>query len=373
MKQNSKIKVAIGCATLLLVVLFVFCFSTNGALAAEKKVFNWKFAHFVPSTSKGLGAFEKWFAREIEKRSNGQIKIEHYWSKELAGAKQMMMAVKNRVADLVSHFASYTPSQTPFMAMPMLPFLAPHSVDHVLITYTRLAKECKPFIDELNKYNCILAGAYVNEGYNMMGKKPVRTVDDLKGVRIRTLPNLAQVLKQFGASPMSVPVTEMYSALSTGIVDVISHDRLSFNTYKIDEISKYMTLDMNMNGVTTTQILSKGAWNELPDNLKKVIKTVKDDCPAFCSDLSQHPVRNEAAKKVIQKRGIEVIHFPMSERAKLIAKAEDVWEDWAKRTGNYDAAKEALAQYKRIRDEIVAKYPQGVPYIHYNPLAEKLF
>ena len=60
--------------------------------------------------------------------------------------------------------------------------------------------------------------------------------------------------------------------------------------------------------------------------------------------------------KVIKKKGIEVIRFPKSERAKLIAKAEDVWEDWAKRSGNYDDAKKAFADYIRIRNDTVAKY-----------------
>lgn len=357
MKQSPIIKLLINWGILVLIGTLVVCFSTKEGLAVEKKEFNWKFAHFVPSTSKGLGAAEKWFSAEIEKRSNGQIKIEHYWSGELAGAKEMMMAVKARLADVVSHFASYTPSQTPFMHMPILPFLAPKRIDHKLIAYYRMAKECKPFMDELNKYNCVLIGAYGQEGYNIIGKKAVRTVADFKGLRIRSLPQLAQIFKQFGASPMTVPVTEMYSSLSTGVVDAISHDRLSFNTYKIDELSDYMTLDMDMNGIVTTQLINKDAWNELSDDLKKAVQTVSDDFVGFCVNLARSPARNEAALKVIKKRNIEVIHFPKSERAKLVEKAEGVWEDWAKKTGRYDDAKQALADYIRIRNDTVANHP----------------
>ena len=68
---------------------------------------------------------------------------------------------------------------------------------------------------------------------------------------------------------------------------------------------------------------------------------------------------------MIKQKNIEVIHFPKAEKAKLEAKAEPIWEAWAKRSGNYENAKKALADYIRIRNEVVAKYPQGVPGIKY--------
>ena len=61
-----------------------------------------------------------------------------------------------------------------------------------------------------------------------------------------------------------------------------------------------------------------------------------------------------------EPKGIETIHFPKAERAKLEAKAAGVWEAWAKRSGKYDKAKQALADYMKIRDEVIAQYPNGV-------------
>ena len=194
-----------------------------------------------------------------------------------------------------------------------------------------------------------------------MGKKPVRTVADLKGLRIRSMPDLGEVLKEFGAVPMTVPVTEMYSALDTGIVDVVAHSRLTFHSYKVDEISKYMMLDMDMGAAPTLYFINKDAWNELPEDLKKVVRSVIDDSAAFMWDFQNDSERIAEADKVLKDKNIETIHFPKAERAKLAAKAESVWEKWAKRAGNYGNAKQALTDFVKIRDEIVAKYPQGVP------------
>jgi TRAP-type C4-dicarboxylate transport system substrate-binding protein len=199
----------------------------------------------------------------------------------------------------------------------------------------------------------------------MTGKKPVRSIADFKGIRIRVMADLGEVIKQFGAVPMSVPVTEMYSALDTGLVDILVHSRMSFHAYKVDEISKYLMIDMDMGAVPTLYFINKDAFNELPDHLKKVVQSVVDDLPAFLWDFHNDPQRVQEADKVLKDRNIEVIHFPKGDRDKLEAKGGAVWESWAKRTGNYENAKRALADYVRIRDEVVAKYPQGVPGIKY--------
>jgi TRAP-type C4-dicarboxylate transport system substrate-binding protein len=352
-------------------MIFTFvAFSSLGtlipkAIGAEKKVFHWKFSSHVPPGNKLLGACQTWWSEQIEKRSEGQIKIKMYWIDELCGPKEMMMAVKSRLADVVGHTPGYTPGETPIWNAAYLPFLWAPRVDQTMMIYSRLARESKPFINEMNKFNCIYVGAYEHSGYNLMGKKPVRTVNDFKGLRVRVMSDLGEILKQFGAVPMLVPVTEMYSALDTGIVDVVCHARLSFHQFKIDEISKYMTLDMNMGAAPTFYFINKDAWKELPDHLKKVIESVVDDLSAFIWDFQYEPGKFVEADRVIKEKGIEVIHFPKAERDKLEAKAEAVWDAWAKRTANYANAKKALEDYVRIRDEVMAKYPQGAPGIKY--------
>jgi len=337
---------------------------SNGA-AAEKKVFYWKFSSHSAPGNKMLAPCQIWWCEQIEKRSEGQIKIKMYWVDELCGPKEMMMAVKSRLADVVGQVPGYTPGETPIWNATYLPFLWAPRLDQTMMIYPRLARESKPFIDEMNKFNCIYAGAYEHEGYNIIGKKPVRTVNDFKGLRIRAMTDLGEILKQFGAVPMLVPVTEMYSALDTGIVEALCHARLTFHSYKVDEISKYMTVDMNMGAAPTFYFINKDAWNELPDHLKKVVQSVVDDLPAFMWDFQRFPERHAEADRVIKEKSIEVIRFPKAERDKLAAKADSVWETWAKRTANYENAKTALADYIRIRDEVIGEYPQGALGIQY--------
>jgi TRAP-type C4-dicarboxylate transport system substrate-binding protein len=365
MNGNARTHFVTLCTVLSLVGMLCLGVFAAEVAAAEKKMFHWKFSSHTAPGNKSVGFSQSWWAEQVEKRSNGQIRIKMYWVDELCGPKEMMMAVKSRLADVVGQMPSYTPGETPILNATYLPFVSAPRLDQSVMVYNRVAKESKPFIDEMSKFNCIYAGAYEDEGYNLIGKKAVRTVNDLKGLRIRCMPDLGLVLKIFGAIPVTVPVTEMYSSLDTGIVDVIAQARSAFRAYKLDELSKYITLSLDMGCSPNIYLINREAWNELPDDLKKVVQSVIDDTPAFMWDFQHRPDRLAEGGKVVKERGIEVIHFPKPERAKLVAQAESIWEAWAKRSGNYEVAKQALAEYIRIRDEVVAKYPEGAPGIMY--------
>jgi TRAP-type transport system periplasmic protein len=363
MQTGFKIKMVVWVA-IVSMFSFIFTYSKEGT-AAEKRVFQWKFSSHTSPGNKSVGFSQSWWAEEVEKRSNGQIKIKMYWVDELCGPKEMMMAVKSRLADVVGQVPSYTPGETPIWNATYLPFISAPRLDQSVVVYNRLARESKPFIEEMNKFNCVYGGSYEDEGYNLIGKKAVRTVNDLKGLRVRCMPDLGVVLKQFGAIPVTVPVTEMYSALDTGIVDVIAQARSAYRAYKLDELSKYITLDMDMGCSPNFYLINKEAWNELPDHLKNVVQSVMSDLPDFMWDFQHRPDRLAEGETVIRNRGIETIRFPKPERLKLVSKAEGVWEAWAQRSGNYESAKKALADYLKIRDEVVSLYLQGVPGIKY--------
>jgi TRAP-type C4-dicarboxylate transport system substrate-binding protein len=366
MKGTSKSYFVVGiCAVFSLIGML-----SLGALATEvtaaEKVFHWKFSNHVSPGNKAAAPSLLWWAEQVEKRSNGRIKVKMYWIDELCGPKEMMMAVKSGLADVVTQTPAYTPGETPIWNAVYLPFLAPARLDHMSVIYNRLAQESKPFMDEINKFNCVYIGCYNSEGYaSFMGNKPVRRADDFKGLRVRVMPDQGVILKKFGAIPMTVPVTEMYSALDTGIVDLVSHSRLSFHSHKIDEISKYLIQGMDMGAMGMLYLINKDRWNELPDELKKMVHDLMYDLPAWMWNYENKGKWIEEFHEVIRTRGIEVIDFPKSEREKIKAKSGEVWEAYAKRTGVYENAKRAIADYIRIRDEVVAKYPQGVPGIKY--------
>jgi TRAP-type C4-dicarboxylate transport system substrate-binding protein len=351
MKKHGMKK--IGWTVVFASILFFFCVSLSFA-----ETFTWKFSSYVPAANKSLAVGQKWWAEEIEKRSNGQIKIQIFWSKQLSGEKEMMQAVRSGLADVVGHAPVYTPGETPVWNLPYLPFLAPSRVDQTLLVYNRLARESKPFQDELERFNCVYGGSHDSSSNNAMGKKPIHSLADMKNLRIRCMPDLGRIFKEHGATIVSVPVTETYTALDTGMIDVVVFGTEGFRTWKVDEISRYLTLDMDMGALPSFYFINKKSWEKLPDNLKKVVRSVIDDQPAFVGALVEK-LKKETLEMVKEKK-IEVSSFPKEDRDALVARAAAVWEESARRTGSYEVNSVALKDYQRIRDEVAAKFPKGV-------------
>ena len=101
-KLKNHFVVAVCAVSLLIGLASIGVFKTEG-FAAEQKVFNWKYSSYTSSGAKSVAPCQRWWAEQVEKRSNGQIKVKIYWVDELCGPKEMMMAVKSRLADVVGH------------------------------------------------------------------------------------------------------------------------------------------------------------------------------------------------------------------------------------------------------------------------------
>jgi TRAP-type C4-dicarboxylate transport system substrate-binding protein len=341
-------------------ILVVLFFGKTEGFTAEGKVFNWKFSSWSASGNTLATPFHKWWISEVEKRSKGRIKIKIYYVDELNGPKEMMQAMMSGLADVVTNVPFYSGGETPIWQMPYLPFTNLAREDWNALVFNRLAMESKPYIDETNKFNGVYMGSYVAPGfYNLMGKKPVRNVNDLKNLRIRLAPDIGIILKKFGVSAVSLPATEFYTALDNGLIDAVAHTPLTLHAYKIDEISKYLTIDMDMQVGFSNYFINKKSWNALPDDLKKAIETVRDDNPKALTDFFNNPAFSESAAKMLKKRNIEVIKFPKEERQKLIDAAIPEYEAWAKRCPDYNACKQAYADHQTFSKEVMAKYPNG--------------
>ena len=104
------------------IVFFSLAMSPERGLA---QVYQWKFASYVPPVNKSLAVGQKEWAKKIEERSNGRIKIKIYWGRELVGPKEMPTAVKTGLVDVVGFCPAYTPGQTPMWGITMMHFLPP--------------------------------------------------------------------------------------------------------------------------------------------------------------------------------------------------------------------------------------------------------
>jgi len=167
--------------------------------------------------------------------------------------------------------------------------------------------------------------------YSIISNKPIRTVEDFKGVKIRATGPLGAVLEECGAAPVFVAVAETYSSLQTGLLDAFAHAAYFVGRFKLHEVSKYFIDDTFMGTTMDTFVVKKSAFEALPDDLQKVIMDVAAEAKFHFADAYYNEER--LGREFIASTDMGVLYFPSEERAKMIKVAEKVaWEEWIAKT-----------------------------------------
>ncbi len=326
--------------------------------ALAPQVFKWKNAIYQAPTSSTTLAFI-WWGDEIRRLTNGRLDITPYPGGQLSGEKEVIDGVSTGMFQLGTTSPSTIPGKIPLSTLTTLAFVLPPRPDHQVLAQDALFLTCPQIVAELDKLNVIYATTLGAELYNYMGSKPIRTTADFKGVRIRMAPGFVPVLKEFGAVPTTMPITEVYTSMDTGLVDGAITFTMVFHTYKLFEVAKYWVTGLDLGGSPALMVMNKNAWNSLPDDIKKVIVDMRPRMAKKFQEISFDPAAYAKPVEAFKAKGIEHIEFPPGEKAKLVAKAGGAWEDWIKQNGG-DPARKALQFFTEARDKIVAQYPDGV-------------
>ncbi|MBI3965842.1 MAG: TRAP transporter substrate-binding protein DctP [Chloroflexi bacterium] len=166
-------------------------------------------------------------------------------------------------------------------------------------------------------------------------KDPVRTVDDWKGRKIRTYSvESADFARAMGASPVTMPVAELYVGIQRGLAEGVLTSTLTIRSTKTFEVMKYANL-WNWTGSPTELIsVNKKAYDALPADLQKVLTDVMAQEKYQEKVWEPHKQANADALKAINEAGVQNVQVDAAElaKAKDIAK-KTVWQNWLKRAG----------------------------------------
>ncbi|OPY05691.1 MAG: 2,3-diketo-L-gulonate-binding periplasmic protein YiaO precursor [Syntrophaceae bacterium PtaB.Bin038] len=255
-----------GKRTLILVVAAVFMF---GSWAAADAATSLTYSIFFPPAHAQAKAAESW-AKEIEKRSAGAVKISLFPGGTLTPADQCYDGVVKGISDIGMSAFAYTRGRFPQMEALDLPLGYPNGR-----VATRVANEfylaMKPKALEHVKVLYLHA-----HGPGLLHtKKPVKTLEDLKGMKIRSTGFSARVVTALGAVPVAMPQGETYEALSKGIADGTIGPIEVLKGWKQGEVIK-STTDCFDVGYTTAffVVMNLKKWNSLPPDVKKVFEDV---------------------------------------------------------------------------------------------------
>src|SRR3990170_4977692 len=239
---------------LLVVVLFVFA---TYSLTRAADVIKLKGANYLPVTHP-MSLLSGWFCDEVKKRTNGRADITYYPGGTLLNPVKMYDGVLTGIADLGFSHIDYTRGRFPVMEAFGLPLGFPSGwvATHVS---TDFFNKYKP-----KAWDDVHALYVTNPGPLVLltVSKPVRTLEDLKGLKVRAVGQMSDVVKALGGLPVPLQMPDVYDALRRSVIDGVTVDLSTLKYWKFAEVVKHVTADWQLGtGYTFYWVINKNKWN----------------------------------------------------------------------------------------------------------------
>ncbi|MCB2187619.1 MAG: TRAP transporter substrate-binding protein [Deltaproteobacteria bacterium] len=228
---------------------------------------------FFPPTHIQSKLAEAW-CKEVEKRSGGKVVVEYYPGQTLTKAAQVYDGVVQGLSDIGFSLFGYTRGRFPVMEVVDLPLGYPNGMAATQVI-NQVYDKFKPA--ELNAVQVMYLHAH-GPGLLHTRTKPVKTLEDLKGLKIRSHGFSAKTVAALGGTPVAMPMPETYQSLQKGVVDGAMYPMESNKGWKLGEVVKYGTLHYSMAYTSGFfVVMNKDKWNSLPDDVKKVITEINQE------------------------------------------------------------------------------------------------
>ncbi len=323
-----------------------FAAAIGSANAAEKSV--WNFNVWGPKRAFTAGIES--LKAELEAVASGQFELKINYGDALGHRKQNSENIKVGAFEAGQLCVGYYPAKYPLLSVMELPFLLPVSLEQR--AQVEMAVMNHPDIEaELaDLWNMKFFGPSFLPAYEFMGNKRIETVEDMKGVKMRISGLNAKVLQVFGAVPTMVQAPDGYTALSRGTIDSFGFPySYAFGSYKLYEVSKYVTEGLAMGGFMCFQGVNIDVWNKAPEAVRNAMPAAQEK--AIAAMISAYRVADQKWIPIFHEK-LEVVQIAPETRAKVAAGAGKIWKEW---TDAQDAAGRPGSKMLKFVQDQVAK------------------
>ena len=224
---------------------------------------------FFPASHRNSVLAAEW-AKEVEKRTNGKVQVTMFYGGTLTPADKCYDGVVKGISDLGMSCLSYTMGRFPLSEVLDLPLGSESGLVASRLVNDFYARFKPKELDDVKVMYLHAHGPGL-----LRTKTPVRTLEDLKGMKIRATGTSAMIASALGAAPVAMPMSDSYDALSRGVTQGILCPTESLQGWKLGEVVKYSTLDYGAAySITFFVVMNKARWNSLPADVQRTIEQV---------------------------------------------------------------------------------------------------
>jgi len=258
----------------LLAILFVVCFlfSLGFVPSVKAKTINLTYSNFFPPTH-GHSIAAANMIKEIEKRTNGRVKISYFPGGTLTKPRVCYDGVVKGISDIGMSCFAYTRGRFPVMEAVDLPFGYKSGKVATRVAY-EFYKKMNP--KELQDVKVLVIHAH-GPGV-LAAKKDVNSLSDIKGMKIRCTGLSSKLAKYLGAAPVGMPQNQAYEALQKGVVEGTFCPIEVLKGWKQGEVIDYV-IETKALGYTTAMfvVMNKKKYESLPPDIQRIFDEVGEE------------------------------------------------------------------------------------------------
>jgi TRAP-type C4-dicarboxylate transport system substrate-binding protein len=292
------------------------------------------------------------WANEVEKATNGRVKFTML-PKHPSAPPGTFDAVRDGLVDLSYVTASYTPARH---ILPLMPEL-PGAGETALINSVAYSRIYWKYFHKVGEYKGVkLLGVFTHGPGQMFTKKPVASIADVQGLKIRTGGGIAEaVAKALGASAFVKPAPESYELLSSGVADGVFFPLESIVSFKLETVLEQATLfPGGMYSSAFGFFMNEDKWNKLSKQDQDAIEKISGEHIARLAGASW----DEADRKgmdALKKSGVKIVNADAALVAEVKKRSASIVEDWIAKakTKGVDGAK-ILGEFREELKQVAA-------------------
>lgn len=271
------------------------------------------------------------FGDMVTEKTKGEIEFRYYPASSLFKAKEQWDALRKGALDIAVFPLDYASGKVPELSITLMPCVVASVKQGLTWRNKPIGKKVEKLLEENDIKNVIWAWYDGGIGSNV---RQIVLPDDVKGTKLRAAgKKFEYMLKEAGASITSMPSSETYHALSTGVIDTMLTSSASFVSYRLYEVLKYINAprDHSIWFMAENLIISKKTWDRLTPEQQKIFQEVAEWMHTNWVYQNAKPEVDKLIEEYT-KAGV-AIHY-------MTAAEFDQWLDFAKKTAWKEYASE---------------------------------
>jgi len=262
---------------------------------------------------------------ELNKKLAGKVELTQYTGSTLLSAEKIAAGVASGIADIGLSNLSYTRGRFPVMEIMDLPHGFPSAwiAGHVANDF-----HDKYHPKDFDGYQVLMLST---SPFNVVQtlNKPVKTLGDVKGLKLRGTGRLGDIVKALGATPIPIATPDLYDSLKRGVIEGALLPLETLKGFKTGEVIKYVTASWRVGSAYCFYVvMNKGKWNGLPSDVKKGISDFsKEFVERWMVEWNNIDIEG---REYFLKQGGQIVAVPDADNPAWIKAARPVIEDYKK-------------------------------------------